>query len=111
MTVNEILEKYTKGEMTPDEANAALKEVEGNDLFLNPDRNIITQEEFMATTAGDTPETVNGYGLMDHGVGCLEKVHVVNGKTPDVNMGQETAFVYIAGRRYRLRGDVLTEED
>jgi len=29
----------------------------------------------------------------------------------DVDMGQETAFVYLAGRRYRLRGDVLTEEN
>lgn len=111
MTVNEILEKYTKGEMTPDEANAALKEVENNDLFLDPNRNIITQEEFLATTAGDTPETVNGYGLMDHGVGCLEKVHVVDGRTVDVDMGQEAAYVYMAGKVYRLRGDVLTEED
>lgn len=109
MTVNEILEKYTKGEMTPDEANAALKEVEDNDLFLDPNRNIITQEEFMATTAGDTPDTVNGYGLMDHGVGCLEKVHVVDGKTPDVNMGEEIAFVHIAGRIYELKGDTLVE--
>ena len=48
---------------------------------------------------------------MDHGVGCLEKVHVVNGRTVDVDMGQETAYVYIAGRKYRLRGDVLTEAD
>ena len=109
MTVNEILEKYTKGEMTPDEANTALKEVEDNDLFLDPNRNIITQEEFLATTAGDTPETVNGYGLMDHGVGCLEKVHVVDGKTPDVNMGEEIAFVHIAGRVYELKGDTLVE--
>lgn len=109
MTVNEILEKYTKGEMTPDEANAALKEVEDNDLFLDPNRNIITQEESMATTAGDTPDTVNGYGLMDHGVGCLEKVHVVDGKTPDVNMGEEIAFVHIAGRVYELKGDTLVE--
>lgn len=110
MTVNEILEKYTKGEMTPDEANAALKEVEGNDLFLDPNRNIITQEEFMATTAGDTPETVNGYGLMDHGVGCMEKVHVVDGQTVDVNMGQERAYVHICGKVFRLRGTTLTEE-
>lgn len=109
MTVNEILEKYTKGEMTPDEANAALKEVEDNDLFLDPNRNIITQEEFMATTAGDTPDTVNGYGLMDHGVGDMEKVHVVGGKTVDVNMGQEFALVYIAGKKYELKGDTLVE--
>ena len=53
----------------------------------------------------------NGWGILDHGVGCLEKVHVVNGRTVDVDMGQETAYVYMAGKRYRLRGDVLTEED
>ena len=111
MTVNEILEKYTKGEMTPDEANAALKEVEDNDLFLDPNRNIITREEFMATTAGDTPETVNGYGLMDHGVGDMEKVHVVGGKTVDVNMGQEFALVYIAGKKYELKGDTLVDPE
>ena len=109
MTVNEILEKYTKGEMTPDEANAALKEVEDNDLFLDPNRNIITQEEFMATTAGETPDTVNGYGLMDHGVGCMEKLHVVNGKTVDVNMCEEFALVSIAGKKYALKCDTLAE--
>ena len=48
---------------------------------------------------------------MDHGVGCMEKVRVVDGRTVDVDMGEEVAFVYMAGRRYRLRGNVLTEED
>lgn len=110
MTTNEILNKYTTGEMTLPEANEALKEA-GANFTLNPDRNVITQEEFLATTAGDTPETVNGYGLMDHGVGCLEKVHVVNGKTPDVNMGAETAFVYIAGKCYNLVGDTLVDPE
>lgn len=110
MTVNEILKKYTTGEMTLDEVNSALKGVEENKLTLNPDRNIITQEELMETTAGENPPiTVNGYGLMDHGVGCLEKVHVVNGKTTDVNMGEEIAFVHIAGRVYELKGDTLVE--
>ena len=80
MTTNEILNKYTTGEMTLPEANEALREAEAG-FTLDPNRNVITQEEFVATTAGETPDTVNGYGLMDHGVGCLEKVHVVNGKT------------------------------
>ena len=44
-------------------------------------------------------------------MGSLEKVHVVNGRTVDVDMGQEAAYVYIGGHKYRLRGDVLTEED
>ena len=110
MTTNEILNKYTTGEMTLPEANEALREAEAG-FTLDPNRNVITQEEFLATTAGETPDTVNGYGLMDHGVGCMEKVHVVNGRTVDVDMGQEAAYVYIGGHKYRLRGDVLTEED
>ena len=34
-----------------------------------------------------------------------------SGRTVDVDMGHEAAYVYIAGRKYRLRSDVLTEED
>ncbi|WP_300272628.1 hypothetical protein [uncultured Oscillibacter sp.] len=109
-TIEEIILDYTKGEKDLTETNKALKEV-GSNLFLNPDRNKLTEEEKRSTTVGYYPDQANGYGLMDHGVGCLEKVHVVNGKTVDVNMGAETAYVYIAGRKYRLRGDVLTEED
>ena len=90
MTVNEILEKYTTGDMPLDEANEALaKETEGM-LQLDPNRNVITQEEFLATTAGDTPD---------------------NGKTVDVNMGEEFALVYIAGKCYELRGDTLVEPE
>ena len=109
-TIEEIILDYTKGEKDLTETNEALKEA-GSNLYLNPDRNKLTEEEKRSTTVGYYPDQANGYGLMDHGVGCLEKVHVVNGKTVDVNMGAETAYVYIAGRKYRLRGDVLTEED
>ena len=109
-TTEEIILDYTKGEKDLPETNEALKEA-GSDLYLDPDRNKLTEEEKHSTTVGYYPDQANGYGPMDHGVGCLEKVHVVNGKTVDVNMGAETAYVYIAGRKYRLRGDVLTEED
>ena len=109
-TIEEIILDYTKGEKDLTETNEALKEA-GSNLSLDPDRNKLTEEEKHSTTVGYYPDQANGYGLMDHGVGCLEKVHVVNGKTVDVNMGAETAYVYIAGRKYRLRGDVLTEED
>ena len=110
MTTNELLNKYTTGEMALSEANEALKKA-GAGFTLDPNRNVITQEEFVATTAGDTPDTVNGYGLMDHGVGCMEKVYVVGGKTVDVNMGEEYALVYIAGHKYELKGDTLVEPE
>lgn len=110
MTTNEILNKYTTGEMTLPEANEALKEA-GSDLYLGPDRNKLTEEEMRGTTVGYYPDQANGYGLMDHGVGAFEKVHVVNGKTVDVNMGAETAYVYIAGKKYELKGDTLVEPE
>lgn len=110
MTTNEILNKYTTGEMTLPEANEALKEA-GSDLYLDPDRNKLTEEEMRGTTVGYYPDQANGYGLMDHGVGCMEKVHVVNGKTVDVNMGEEYALVYIAGHKYQLKGDTLVEPE
>nr|DAL79201.1 MAG TPA: hypothetical protein [Caudoviricetes sp.] len=109
-TVEEVLRKYTLGEASKDETNDALKEL-GSPLNLDPDRNVITPEELAETRVGMTPDKANGFGLMDHGVGCLEKVHVVDGRTVDVDMGQEAAYVYMAGKVYRLRGDVLTEED
>ena len=101
---------YTKGEKTLEETNEALKEM-GSNLTLNPARNLFSAQELMETHVGETPDEANGWGIMDHGVGCLEKVHVVDGRTVDVDMGEEIAFVYMAGKRYRLRGDVLTDED
>ena len=110
MTLENVLRKYTLGEASKDETNDALQEL-SPPLRLDPDRNVITPEELAETRVGETPDEANGYGLMDHGVGCLEKVHVVDGRTVDVDMGQEAAYVYMAGKVYRLRGDVLTEED
>ena len=98
---------YTAGETSLEETNKKLKEI-GSTLHLNPSRNEITEEEKRATTVGYYPDQANGWGLMDHGVGDMEKVHVVDGRTPDVNMGEEIAYVYIAGKKYRLRGDTLT---
>lgn len=109
-TMEEVLRKYTLGEASKDETNDALKEL-GSPLRLDPDRNVITPEELMETRVGETPAEANGWGIMDHGVGCLEKVHIVDGKCVSCDMGEEAAYVYIGGRKYRLRGDALTEED
>ena len=109
-TLEELLFDYTRGDKTLEETNQALKEL-GSTLRLDPSRNLFSAQELMETHVGETPDEANGWGIMDHGVGCLEKVHVVDGRTVDVNMGDEIAFVYMAGKRYRLRGDVLTEED
>ena len=107
--VEEVLLAFTSGEESLEETNRALQEM-GSSLFLNPSRNLFSAQELMETHVGPTPEEANGYGLLDHGVGCLEKVRVVNGRTVAVDMGRETAFVYLGGRKYRLRGSVLEED-
>ena len=101
---------YTKGEKTLEETNEALKEM-GSSLQLDPSRNMFTAQELMETRVGDTPDEANGWGVMDHGVGSMEKVQIVDGKCVSCDMGEEIAYVYIGGRKYRLRGTVLTEED
>ena len=109
-TLEEVLYDYTRGEKTLEEANKARLRIREE----RPGIQTMAQQaarELLETRAGETPDEANGWGILDHGVGSLEKVHVVNGRTVDVDMGQGTAYVYMAGKRYRLRGDVLTEED
>lgn len=108
--IEEIILDYTSGKTGLPETNQALKELECG-LQLDPGRNVITPEELAETRVGETPAEATGWGIMDHGVGCLEKVHVVDGKTVDVNMGAETAYVYIAGKKYELKGDTLVEPE
>lgn len=108
--IDEIINDCTAGKVGLEDTNKALKEA-GSGLQLDPTRNLFSAQELMEARVGDTPAEANGWGIMDHGVGCLEKVHVVDGRTVDVDMGEEIAFVYIADKRYRLRGDLLTEED
>lgn len=105
----EILLKYTRGEATLEETNAALKKAESG-LHLDPMRNVLTAQELASTTVGETPAEANGFGLMDHGFGTLEKVQVADGRTVNVDMGGERAFVYIGGKKYQLVGTELMEE-
>ena len=111
MTNIEILNKYTAGEITLEEANEKLVGIK-----LNPGKNTITAEEKRSTTIGEYPDMANGWGLLDCGAGPMDKVHVVNGKTAHpVNSVDDKgniigeAYVHIAGRRYAVRVDTLVE--
>lgn len=108
MTMEEILLRYTRGEATLEETNRALKAV-GAGLTLDPARNTISDQELAETTAGDIPTQVSGWGIMSHGFSTLEKVRVENGRTLNVDMGGELAYVYIGGKQYTLAGNQLTE--
>jgi len=114
--VNEILRKYTSGEMSMEEANAALREA-GAPFHLDPERNALTEEDLSVTVTGDTPEEANGFGLLDTGTETLDKVDVNGGRLEymvnQVNADGSTnmsAYVTIGGKRYEVKGDKLVEE-
>lgn len=110
-TIDEILSGYSTGEITPEQANRELEEA-GSSLRLNPLKNKMTVEEIEASSLGDNPpSTCTGWGYMDHGVGFLEKIQIVDGKCVTCDMGREVAFVFFCGRKFRLDGDTLRYPD
>ena len=63
MTIIEIIQKYTAGDIGLEETNEKLKEA-GADFYLNPQKNDIGHNE-------------DGVGLMDTGTVTLDKVKVI----------------------------------
>lgn len=104
MTNIEIIRKYTAGELTLAEANLKLRGIR-----LNPDKNILTEEEKRATTVGYYPEQANGWGLLDTGTGSLDKVQVKDGQLVNCDCGNMYALFSIAGKTYHVKGRFLTE--
>ena len=106
--VNEIMEKYTAGEITAEEANAKLAAAEAG-FHLDPGKNALTEEEMRATTIGYYPDQANGFGLLDSGTGTLDKVRVKDGRLVNCDMGESYALLIIAGRTYRVKGTALVD--
>lgn len=110
MNINEIISKYTTGEATVEETNAALKEA-GAGFHLEPGKNVLTEGEMRATTVGHFPDQANGFGLLDSGTGTLDKVEVRGGKLVNCDMGGQKAMLIIAGKTYYVHGATLVEKD
>ena len=113
--INEIIQKYTDGEITVEEANRALKEARAS-FHLDPARNELTEAEKRVTAVGYYPKQANGFGLLDTGTGTMEKVAVTDGTLAyAVNEVREDgstnmlAFVHICGKRYEVKGRTLVE--
>lgn len=115
MTIKEIVEKYTAGEMEVAETNEKLQEA-GAGFHFTPGKNTLTEEDKRATTIGYYPDQANGYGLLDTATGTLDKAKVTNGKfIQAINTMMPNgkpnmpAFFYIAGHTYAVHGDTLVE--
>lgn len=114
MSIKEVIEKYTAGEMEVAEANAKLKDA-GAGFHFTPGKNALTEEDKRATTIGYYPDQANGYGLLDTGTGSLDKAKVTNGKfdspvnTVIDGKPNMPAYFTIAGHTYAVHGDTLVE--
>ena len=106
--ISDIIGKYTTGEKTLEETNAALKEA-GAGLHLDPEKNVLNEADKRATTIGYYPDQANGWGLLDTGTGSLDKVQVKNGRLVNCDCGEMYALLFIAGRRYEVKGTVLVD--
>jgi len=106
--ITEIIGKYTAGENTLEETNAALKEA-GAGLHLDPEKNVLTEADKRATTIGYYPDQANGWGLLDTGTGTMDKVEVRGGQLVNCDMGESYALVFIAGRIYHVKGRQLVD--
>ena len=106
--IEAIIRSYSKGAISLEAANAALKEA-GAVVHIDPHRNDLTPEEITHTTAGDTPAEGNGWGLLDTGTGSLDKVEVRGGKLANMDCGQMHALCIIGGKVYKVIGDTLTD--
>ena len=93
MKINEILAKYTLGEATLEETNAALKEA-GANFHLNPNKNILTPDEIANHSAG----------LLDTGLGSYDKVYIKDGHITNCDCGDMKAFVFVGGKVHEVKG-------
>lgn len=105
MNVTETILKYTAGEQTLEETNAALKEADAG-FHLDPNKNNLTPDEIVNGTAG----------LLDTGTGTLDKVQIVDGELkyavntvmPDGKTNMK-AHVLVQGKTYEVFGTKLVE--
>jgi len=94
MTAKTILEKYTSGDLSLEEANAALKR--GNTgLQLDPEKNAITD-----------PET---QGLLDTGTGTMDRVTVRDGVLEGCDIGDMWAVCIYRGKAHRVNKNLLID--
>ena len=105
MNAYKILNQYSNGEISLEDANKALKEM-NTGFYLDPTKNDLTAEEIKNGTAG----------LLDTGTGSFDKVQIINGEleyevnqvNPDGTVNMD-AFVLMMGKTFRVEGKKLIE--
>lgn len=98
MTINEILNAYTRGEFALEQANEELKNA-GATFHLDPEKNTLSAEEIKL-----------GFGLLDTGTGCMDKALMVGDELVHADCGDMVAFFIQNGVTYKVHGNKLVAE-
>lgn len=100
MKINDILMKYTAGEMDLETTNKALKDAKAG-FHLDPKKNELTKDEIKSGSAG----------LLDTGTGSLDKVKIDPAKLELLNcdMGEGYAICIYKGNLYEVKGKKLVD--
>ena len=99
MTINEILQAYTRGEFTLEQANEELKNA-GATFHLDPSKNELTHEKIVA-----------GFGLLDTGTGYMDVAQMLNHELVNVDCGDMVAHFIHNGVTYKVEGKKLVRSE
>lgn len=96
-------DEYEKGIITLDELNKYLSQF---NMVYNPENNTVTDD---GATPCDDVTKINGYALVDTGVGRFNKMMVKNGRLVD-NIGEIKAYAYVGDTCYSIiHGEILVK--
>lgn len=98
MTIGKILQAYTTGEFTLEQANEELKNA-GANFHLDPNKNTLSAEEIKL-----------GFGLLDTGTGYMDKALMVGGQLVHADCGDMAAYFIQNGTTYKVHGNKLIAE-
>ena len=108
LDLEQVLMGYRNGEKDVEETNKALKELNSG-LFIDPDKNVITDEEWANTTITGDLKTINGYVYVELGVGDPEKVRVIDSVLQGCNMGEQYAQAIVGPLWWEIKGDKIAD--
>ena len=108
LDLEQVLMDYRNGEKDVEETNKALQELNSG-LFIDPDKNVITDEEWANTTITGDLKTINGYVYVELGVGDPEKVRVIDSVLQGCNMGEQYAQAIVGPLWWEIKGDKIAD--
>ena len=104
--MTKVTEIINDKNLTTAQKNEKLEKI-GSNVRLSDGKNVITDAEKNATVVDTEKGIYKGFGLLDHGVGGLDKVEVVNGKLK-YNVGEIQAYLYMGNHEFEIiNGEVL----